>query len=843
MIRYIKKILLWLSAAIALLLVAALLFTYVWGDKLTDIILNELNKEIKGEIVFSGDIEFSVIEKFPYASVTFNNIRAYSSSNFNRTHHPINTDIAVEANKIYIQLNLFDLIRKRYKISKITFENAVINIYADNNGEYNFMYYQPTKDSVKSKLDIEITNLSLINVKTTYWDSRNNLFFNGFFQNLDFSGKFADKDFTIESAADFHCYKFSRDKEIFIYDKSLNYTAQIDVKNDNYIIKKLEVGHQDILISAEGNLLYSEATKNVNLKINAEDASLKILTTLIPLSFKQKLDNFSFDGFLNLNASVAGNITDAQMPRLELQYKISNGKVIYKNYTFLVSTTGTVKTSDISNVSKYNLESGQTALSVGESMFKGAFSLNDFDKLTLSCLFQSNINLEDLNRFKLIESKYAVSGSAKGGIDFSSSLKEFDFYKVGTYNLEAKLNLSNVSFKDQDNKSNEISYLSGGLQIKQNSLYLDCISLKAFKAKLQISGEIDNLPQYLSPESAPLYLKLDVVADTLDFNFVQDKSNKSNTPKTNSEPFRFPENIRLTSNFSISELRHEKLVVNNIKSKLVVLDNKILLENLNCNIFKGSLFANTVATVLPNGNISISGENDIKNIDVPSIFQAFNNFDQDFLKDTHLKGLLSSSTNFTLQLSNDFKFITNTLKAQTDLVVNNGALINFEPVLELSKFVEISELKNINFSSLKNSVVIRNDSVYIPQMDINTNAFNIGVSGVQSFDTDFDYSIMLYLNEFLSKKKNNQKEKEFFGELEDDGLGRIKLFLRIFGNPDSFKIQWDKKNSRQNNKVKIQEEKSELIKIFKEEFNKNKESDSDENLKDENDFNYDFDDI
>ncbi len=47
----------------------------------------------------------------------------------------------------------------------------------------------------------------------------------------------------------------------------------------------------------------------------------------------------------------------------------------------------------------------------------------------------------------------------------------------------------------------------------------------------------------------------------------------------------------------------------------------------------------------------------------------------------------------------------------------NGALINFDPVKELSSFIELSELENIHFEKMENDFFIRNNFLYIPNVN------------------------------------------------------------------------------------------------------------------------------
>jgi hypothetical protein len=133
--------------------------------------------------------------------------------------------------------------------------------------------------------------------------------------------------------------------------------------------------------------------------------------------------------------------------------------------------------------------------------------------------------------------------------------------------------------------------------------------------------------------------------------------------------------------------------------------------------------------------------------------------------------------------------------------------------------VELSELQHIKFSTLKNSVLINNEKVFIPQMDINSSAFNITLSGTHSFENYFEYKLRLSLSEILARKaKKAKKENEEFGVIEDDGAGRTNLYLSITGTPDDFKIKYDRKEAINKIKADLKEEKKLLKTILKEEL-------------------------
>jgi hypothetical protein len=161
----------------------------------------------------------------------------------------------------------------------------------------------------------------------------------------------------------------------------------------------------------------------------------------------------------------------------------------------------------------------------------------------------------------------------------------------------------------------------------------------------------------------------------------------------------------------------------------------------------------------------------------------------------------------------------NSVLVESNIEIANGELINFEPLMGLSKFISLSELKDIKFSNLKNQIFIRHQQIIIPQMDINSSAFNITGSGVHDFDNHYTYRINVLLSEVLARKaKLNKKENSEFGIIEDDGLGKTKIPLLIVGFNDVYKISYDTKGLKVIIKESMQVQKKELRSIFKEEF-------------------------
>jgi hypothetical protein len=157
--------------------------------------------------------------------------------------------------------------------------------------------------------------------------------------------------------------------------------------------------------------------------------------------------------------------------------------------------------------------------------------------------------------------------------------------------------------------------------------------------------------------------------------------------------------------------------------------------------------------------------------------------------------------------------------AEGKYTISDGVLKNFDPVKSLSRFIELSELENITFSKLENDFYIRNNYIAIPQMDIHSSAADFTISGKHDFDNNYEYNLRTYLSLFLSKKaKKNRSYSSEFGAIEEDGLGRTSIFLKITGKGEAVKVGYDLKAQRGNVSKKLKTEKENLKSILNKEY-------------------------
>jgi hypothetical protein len=201
---------------------------------------------------------------------------------------------------------------------------------------------------------------------------------------------------------------------------------------------------------------------------------------------------------------------------------------------------------------------------------------------------------------------------------------------------------------------------------------------------------------------------------------------------------------------------------------------------------------------------------------VDSIFYVFENFYQDFIEDRHLKGQAYADVTLDMTLNQNLKLFPETLVADISATIKNGELNNFEPLKSLNKYLDDESLSALRFADLKNDIHIENKTVYVPLMEVRSNATVMQISGTHKFDQHIDYRVVTPLN---NRRKIDINEAA--GAIEEME-GRAKLFLKIVGTTDDYRVLYDTEAVKKKIIADLKKEVQELRDIFK---NKKKKKD------------------
>jgi hypothetical protein len=186
------------------------------------------------------------------------------------------------------------------------------------------------------------------------------------------------------------------------------------------------------------------------------------------------------------------------------------------------------------------------------------------------------------------------------------------------------------------------------------------------------------------------------------------------------------------------------------------------------------------------------------------------------MTDRNVKGSLTADVDFACAWNKELVCDFNKLYAVSQIRIENGELNRFEPLLVLSKYLKGADLNNVKFATLENTIEIRKRAIHIPAMEIRSSALDLTAAGTHSFDNQVDYAFEVSLSQLLSRKVRERNTE--FGTIEDDGRGRLKLFLTMKGPMENPRVQYNRKGVEKKIVEEVKKEKVVFKDLLRQEF-------------------------
>ncbi|MDY6801322.1 MAG: AsmA-like C-terminal region-containing protein [Bacteroidota bacterium] len=820
MIQTIKSIVVGLILGMIIFLMISGLITYFYKDEVSLYFVEELNDHISAKIDVEK-VKFSVLKKFPKASVELENIVVYSPQGYFPKIQEFNTDTLFAAQSVFVQFNLTDFLNKNYQITDIHLNRADIRLFIDHLGDANYVFGKQKNGTKKSDFNIDLKGVKITNSKLLYCNNVTKTTLITAIDDLDFEGNFSHKNYLMEIQSELFINQLEVEGIKYFKNKNVQTDLKLNIINKLYQIEDgiLTIENLKFIVAGEIN---NTGNKQINLLIKGNKLPLRSILHNLPPSVVKDFSSIKGQtGDVSIDLNINGNDINVNRPQIQAGFLVENASIFDKKrnvgiHDFFVEgsyTNGANKDPVSTQIIFENFNA-----TIKNSQLNGKLKLTNLYDPQVNAELFTNLNLEDINVFFNVDTIALLSGYAEADINYNgkyAKLKNLQFADLFTPNYSVDLTLSDADFQIKDNPV-KLEDINGNIQLYRN-LKAQNLSFKIKENDFLINGYISQLFDYFHHKKM-FNVKASVVSSHINLSQLSLLFKKDDDK--NADPvYRLPEKVALSLKLDIKNFEVGKFSATAIRGDLNYKPRMISLHEISFYSMDGYVKAGGVITQKFNHDFLVRMQSRLNQINMYKLFYSFNNFGQEFISNKNLNGNLSGEVFFSSEWNDQLQINKKTIRSENDITIMNGELINFEPLLGLSKFIDVQELQHIKFSTLKNQITIKDEKVYIPQMDIESSAMNIAASGIHGFDNNFTYRVKVLLSDVISRRlKRSVKRHSEYENVEDDGLGRTSLFLLIEGNQDDYKVKYDRKAARDELKQNIQQEKLTLKQIFQEEF-------------------------
>ena len=805
-LKVLRKILLYTVLIAGAFIVVLAASVYLFKDKIINQFIREANKQLSTPVNITK-IDVSIFQHFPQLSIVFSGVYVEDS---HEGQYPLLT-----ASKISFVLNPIEVYRGVYTIKGLRIENSEVNLKINDNGDNNYTITKQSDSNGSGAVSFQLHNVELINTRVHYLNmagqqdlsftspqlmasiaSGSNIY------NIRAKGQLTTEKINIEGTSLLAGKTFTIDSDIIYDDEAKNLTinpSTIRLKNSAFAIT--------------GTYSWKDKTL-VDFKTEGKDTDIQTLFSLLPESSTRNLDKYRSKGDIYFKASLKGEISKRKTPFFSIDFGFSKATIYHPDYKTQIQDAtleGSFATDDLNDMAAATLVLKNIQGKLNNEPFAANFIIKDFKNPEVICDFKGRVDARSLLDFYPIQQIKNVAGYLLADVSFEGRLgllkKKSTAQRVST---QGTIDLQNINLTYGE-QNIALQHLNGSLQFNNNDLALSNVAGTIGNSDFLFNGFFKNIITFILFENQPIGIETDLHANLLDLDqlFAIGFGKPSAGPQQDYE-FSISPNIYLNFNCDVKTLRYKKFHARNLKGDLLVKNQVAVSRNLSVNTMGGDLKLSAIVDANNHKAIDVVSTCKLDGINVDSVFYVFDNFNQSFIQDRHLKGRAYADVNFEMSLNQNLKLFPETLVADISAIIRNGELNNFEPMKKLNKFLDDESLSKLRFSDLKNDIHIENKTIYIPQMEIRSNVTDIKISGTHTFDQQIDYRLVTPLR---ARKKINEQEAQ--GAVEDDGSGRSKLFLKIVGTTDNYRILYDTEAVKKKIISDLKKEVQELKDAFK----------------------------
>ena len=148
-----KRIFIGIVATIGGLLLIFTTLGWYFGPKIKEIAIQQINENLTVPVQV-GEIDFSFLKKFPYASVNFQDVSTQGKKALGK-QEPL-----LVAKNVFLLFSWWDVFSDEIRLKSISIENATCNLFVDKKGVENYDIFKKSENK-NSSFNLQLQEIVL----------------------------------------------------------------------------------------------------------------------------------------------------------------------------------------------------------------------------------------------------------------------------------------------------------------------------------------------------------------------------------------------------------------------------------------------------------------------------------------------------------------------------------------------------------------------------------------------------------------------------------------------------------------------------------------------------------
>lgn len=797
-----------------LLVLVAFTFVHLYQDEIVALFIRQANNYINTPVQ-TEQVSVSLFTNFPDVAIAFDNV--WMQEGFAGSQKPL-----AVARRVYCTFSILDLIRKDYKIREIHLEDAEIFLRVKPSGAVNYQVIDRKGEEViegKQAMAFDLEKIRLDNVAVNYEDQRHDQLHRILAKNVQARLKINEPVYDIQLAGQLDTREIRVGEQQYFKEQEVELDTRFSYHLENeqlqFDLSQLMVESSTFLVKGDigtsGDIL-------LDLSIETPQTDFQTLVAVLPPEYSAQIRTYESRGELKFSGKVKGNAGGGHMPLVEVDFSAHKASFFHPDYGQSIDevslrgryTNGAERANRTSVLQIHDLQA-----SLNKKPISGSLLLRNFDDYFLSFQTKSELNAKSFLKFYPLKNISQADGLLNINLDFAGRLKDLKSGKsIRKVKAGGEVMVQNLSFKPV-NTSYPIRELNGSLIFNNNDLALSNLSGHAGNSSFVLNGLFKNIFSYLLLDNQPITIEADLQSGNLDLDELLSDAHATDAPASGEDDRFYSFDIRpdmnLYFNCQADKLKFDRFRAENISGELSVANGVAQVKNVRLRAAGGNMTIKGSVDARQADLVDVKVQARFENIYVDSAFWIFNNFNQDFLTDQNIKGRITADVMSGMQFDKKLRFHYPKLIVNADAAIVDGQLKDFEPMQNLSTFINEERLANIRFSEITSNIQVRNQTIYLPETIIRSDISAVTVKGTHTFNQHINYHVRVPVQTLLTGKRKEVPP----AAAQADGVNGMHLLLLISGTTDDYKITYDAEAVKEKIVEDIRKEGKELKEAIK----------------------------
>lgn len=748
-----KKVVKILAGVLVVFLLTLIAIPLLFQDKIVGLVKETINNNVNAKVDFT-DANLSLLSNFPSASLNLENV---SVINF----EPFKGDTLFYSKEISLHLSFSELFKNssdQLNIKSFGINDALVNVKVNKNGKANYDIAKPSKEttsndsSSSSNFGISIKNYSIKNSAINYNDAQGNIQLSLTDFNHSGSGDFSQKTSELKTNTS-TVITFGKDGTVYANNQKIGLDAVLamDLENKKFTFKENELLLNKLPLKFDGFVKLNEKNQEIQLTFETPSSDFKNFLGLIPETYAKNISGVKTSGNFSVKGNINGFVDETRIPKLNIAVNSKNASFKYPDLpksvqnihidAQLKNTTGYLKNTFV-NINNF-------AFSIDKDNFAGkgsVYNLTTNPKVNGSV--NGTLNLANINKAYPVDLKNELSGILKANLNTEFDVEAIQKNIISRIKNSGHIEVSDFVFSSKD-IVNPLTINNTKVDFTPTTIKLTKFDALSGKSDINATGKIDNLLGFLL-SSKKLKGNFNVKSNNFyvsDFMQANTESKKEPTSEekekpTTEESLKIPAFLDCSVLADAKTVYYDNLTLKNVKGKLLLKDEKAILQNVNANIFNGAIALNgEVDTKKKTPTFAM--KLGIKSFNIGESFSTLDLLQNLSPIANAMEGKLNSDIDLSGSLNKDFTPNLSSVSgdALAELLTTK---INPEKTKALSLLnnqLSFIDLNKLDLSDVKTHLSFKDGKVNVKPFKLKYKDIGINVGGSHGFDQTMNYNL------------------------------------------------------------------------------------------------------